>query len=110
MSVIVFILSMLVGYWIGTYLRWLLRRKYSYVNSVRKAYKEFEKFSNHSYREVDMPIYDYHCVKCNNTIELIRKTDDREQPVYCATCHYTLIVAISAANVNGNLTPKFHKR
>lgn len=34
-----------------------------------------------------MPLYEYRCPRCNKTITLYRRVEDRPRTIYCEVCH-----------------------
>lgn len=37
-----------------------------------------------------MPTYQYTCIECDKSKDLVRDVDDRDNPVVCETCGYLL--------------------
>ncbi|MEZ4501616.1 MAG: zinc ribbon domain-containing protein [Dehalococcoidia bacterium] len=53
-----------------------------------------------------MPIYEYHCKKCNKDFELVRSVDARNNRAKCAHCGSTATtLKLSAFAFVGNSTP-----
>lgn len=37
-----------------------------------------------------MPTYEYTCIECDTSKDLIRPVDERDEPVFCESCGYTM--------------------